>query len=111
MTIQEAAAQTSAIAYADDQKKQFDPLTILMLISVITSIITAIKKCKEEKDVPKAAQKRGIIDRTIVHRIVKKTLAGDKRWKEEGKQIINAVFEAGAKSTVDDITSLYNEVP
>jgi hypothetical protein len=109
MNIENAAKLTAELAYKDDQKKQFDPMTIIMLISVIMSVITAIKKCKDEKDVPKAAAKRGIVDRTIVHRIVKKTLSAE-QWKTEGKVVINAIFEAGAKSTVEDISALYQEV-
>ena len=106
--IDNAGQKMAGMVYADDTKKQFDPFTILMLISLIVSVIGVIQRCVEAKKVSGKAKKRGVIDNMILRRIVKKQV-GKEQWKAEGDKIMEALYTVGAESTTEEVEEAYQD--
>lgn len=106
--IDNAGQKMAGMVYAGDDKKQFDPFTIAMLIGLIVNIISVIQKCVEANKVSSKATKKGMIDNMVLRRIVKKHV-GKEQWKAEGNKIMESLYKVGSESTTEEITEAYQD--
>lgn len=106
--IDNAGEKMASVVYADDDKKQFDPFTIIMLIGLIVNIISMIQKCVEANKVPTKAKRKSVVDNLILRRAVKKHV-GKTQWKAEGNKIMEALYKVGAESTVEEVEEAYKD--
>lgn len=86
-----------------------DPASISMYIAIITAVVKLVKRCREAKSVPESAEQPSMYEQMVVKRIVRRKL-GFKKYRREGKDIAQSVFEVGAGSAPEEIEELYNEV-
>jgi hypothetical protein len=103
-----------------DQEYGIDPLTIIIVISVILSLIRVIQECRKnrqlvkdkneyaaimKKDIQELVLKDSWLNRLRLQRILKKDLTKD-QYKAYGKSLQRSIMETGINLTEDEISTL-----
>jgi hypothetical protein len=109
-SLKNAAVIVSSYSYADDTKKQFDPLTILMIISIIISLTKLIQQCKlNNQEVKDKANTMNYLEKMQVKRRIKKFIRKNKYPdKDEGK-ILDGLKSVCYNSSEDEIGKILQE--
>ena len=105
-----------ADAHQSSRQQVFlDPLTLMMAIQIISSIITAIKLYCAWKNAREAAtniaevsKTPGVISRAFVIRHIKSKLG--RKYREYGKELENSLFNVAAKMSIAEIEQLFEDV-
>ena len=108
----EEVAFKVAAEYGDisgNKKAALDPAFWGMLLELIPVIIEAIQKCMTPKDVPEAAKNPTRFQKLVVRLNVRREL-GRKDFRQNGDEVVEALFAAAAKSTRDEVQELYDAV-
>ena len=92
-----------------DEEVFIDPASIALYITIITTVVKLVKRCREAKSVPESASQPTRWEQAVVKRVVRRKL-GWKQYFKKGKEITRSVFEVGAGSTEEEIEELYQEV-
>ncbi len=91
---------------------QIDPVTIGIIIHMILSLIAAIQKCRNPAPTPtaiiNAAKNPSKANVTLVRMATRRVL-GRKKFKVDGERVVNAIIEAGANASVEDIVELLKD--
>ena len=93
----------------NDDKIEFDPATILLLIELIMGIIQAIQKCRNPQPIPTLAANPGIVGRYRLRRILKNKL-GVALFYEDGSDMEKALLETGKNLTEQEEEDLKKDV-
>lgn len=103
-----------------DQEHGIDPITIIIVIGVILSLIRVIQECRSnrkllknkieaaslmKKDIQEVILKDSWLNRIRLQRVLKKSLSKD-QYKTYGKQMQNSIMETGINLTEDEVYSL-----
>lgn len=92
------------------QQVVIDPATIMLIISITTTVIKAIKKCKEKPEealmLAKFPSKR---EQKLLRRNLRQGLGWVKYWKE-GDLYYKAALETGQTITLQEIIDGYGEL-
>ncbi len=91
-------------------KAELDPLTILMIISIIISIIRVIQECnKSSADVKGIASNISVMEKMKINREIRKTL-GTVRWIKMGSHVYSGIVEYGKTADSQELEQLFNEI-
>ena len=82
-----------------------DPVTIMIIVQLILSIIEAIKKCRTPQDIVNIAKKQRKGDRTMVTMAVRKKL-GRKKFRECGQELVDSIIETGTELTPVEVAEI-----
>jgi len=97
-----------------------DPITIILVISVILTLIRVLQECRTnrkllknkieaasimKKDIQEVILKDSWLNRIRLQRVLKKNLSKD-QYKAYGKQLQNSIMETGINLTEDEVYSL-----
>jgi hypothetical protein len=92
------------------QEVVFDPMTAMMIGSMVLELIKIIKKCREKPETavtvahyPTPQEKR------ILKRVVRRKLGFFKNWNE-GDRYVEAILDSGKTTTTQDFIEAYEEV-
>lgn len=93
-----------------------DPATIMLLCSILSAIFSAIRlwcewrrnKKVDGNDIKEVCTIKPIWVKRRISRILYKEL-GKEKYEEIGGDLANSIFEAGSKSTKEELEYLYNE--
>lgn len=103
-----------------DEDYGIDPITIIIVIGVILSLIRVIQECRSnrkllknkieaasimKKDIQEVILKDSWLNRMRLQRVLKKNLTKD-QYKSYGKQLQNSIMETGINLTEDEVYSL-----
>lgn len=103
-----------------DKDYGIDPLTIILVISVILTLIRVIQECKKnrkllkdknesallmKKDIQEVVLKDSWLNRIRLQRILKQNLTKD-QYKAYGKSLQNSIMETGINLTEDEVYTL-----
>jgi len=93
----------------NEQAVFIDPASIALYATIIMEVIKIVKRCRESKDVPEAAENPTRFEQAVVKRITRRQVG----WREYYRscvKITQSVFEVAAGSTPEEIEELYKEV-
>lgn len=103
-----------------DKDYGIDPITIIIVISVILSLIRVIQECKKnrkllkdknesaalmKKDIQEVVLKDSWLNRLRLQRIMKQNITKD-QYKTYGKSLQNSIMETGINLTEDEVYTL-----
>lgn len=103
-----------------DKEYGIDPITIILVISVILTLIRVIQECRKnrkllkdknesvslmKKDIQEAVLKDSWLNRLRLQRIIKNNLTKD-QYKAYGKSLQNSIMETGINLTEDEVCTL-----
>jgi hypothetical protein len=103
-----------------DKDYGIDPITIIIVIGVILSLIRVIQECKKnrkllkdkneatllmKKDIQEVILKDSWLNRLRLQRILKQNLSKD-QYKTYGKNLQNSIMETGINLTEDEVYTL-----
>ena len=103
-----------------DKDYGIDPITIIIVIGVILSLIRVIQECRAnrkllknkteaaslmKKDIQEVILKDSWLNRLRLQRIIKKNLSKD-QYKAYGKELQNSIMETGINLTEDEVYTL-----
>ena len=103
-----------------DEDYGIDPITIIIVIGVILSLIRVIQECRNnrkllknkieaasimKKDIQEVILKDSWLNRIRLQRVLKKNLTKD-QYKTYGKQLQNSIMETGINLTEDEVYTL-----
>jgi len=103
-----------------DKDYGIDPLTIILVISVILTLIRVIQECRKnrkllkdknesaslmKKDIQEVVLKDSWLNRMRLQRILKQNLTKD-QYKAYGKSLQNSIMETGINLTEDEVYTL-----
>lgn len=103
-----------------DQEYGIDPLTIIIVIGIILSLIRVIQECRKnrkllknkqesasimKKEIQEVILKDSWLNRLRLQRIIKKDLTKD-QYKVYGKSLQNSIMETGINLTDDEVYTL-----
>ena len=92
-----------------DVKSQIDPLTIIMIISLIISIIRVIQECnKTHSDVKEIASNVSVMEKMKIKREIRRTLG--LRNAKFGSTLYDSFVEYGKVADPQELELLFNEV-
>lgn len=107
-----------------DQDYGIDPITIIIVIGVILSLIRVIQECKKnrkllkdkhesaalmKKDIQEVILKDSWLNRIRLQRIIKQNLTKE-QYKTYGKSLQNSIMETGINLTEDETYTLMEAV-
>ena len=107
-----------------DQDHGIDPITIIIVIGVILSLIRVIQECKKnrkllkdkhesaalmKKDIQEVILKNSWLNRIRLQRIIKQNLTKE-QYKTYGKSLQNSIMETGINLTEDETYTLMEAV-
>jgi hypothetical protein len=93
-----------------EQKVMLDPATIMLIITLVSSIISAIQKCKAKpEEAILVAHYPTHREEKLLKRQIRKELGWVKYWKE-GQQYYEAVKATGKDLTVQDFKQSYGQL-
>lgn len=108
--IVEAVAAKVTDSFPQEEKSQIDPMTILMIISIIISVIRVIQECKKTSaDVKGIASNISVMEKMKINRQIRKTL-GTVRGLKFGPVIYNGLVQYGKTADTNELEQLFNEV-
>jgi hypothetical protein len=103
-----------------DKEYGIDPITIIIVIGVILSLIRVIQECKKnrkllkdkteaaslmKKDIQEVVLKDSWLNRLRLQRIMKQNMSKD-QYKSYGKALQNSIMETGINLTDDEVYTL-----
>jgi len=103
-----------------DKEYGIDPITIIIVIGVILSLIRVIQECRKnrkllrdknesvalmKKDIQEVALKDSWLNRLRLQRIMKQNMTKD-QYKAYGKALQNSIMETGINLTEDEVYTL-----
>lgn len=103
-----------------DKDYGIDPITIIIVISVILSLIRVIQECKKnrkllkdknesaslmKKDIQEVVLKDSWLNRLRLQKIMKQNMTKD-QYKTYGKSLQNSIMETGINLTEDEVYTL-----
>lgn len=93
-----------------EQKVMLDPATIMLIITLVSSVISAIKKCKEKpEEAVVVAHFPTPREEKMLKRKIRQQLGWLKYWRE-GEQYYQAVRATGKDLTAKDFEDSYGEL-
>ncbi len=93
-----------------EQKVVLDPATMMLVISLVSSIISALKKCKAKpEEAVVVAQYPSPREEKLLKRKIRQELGLVKYWRE-GEKYYQAVRATGKDLTVKDFEDSYGEL-
>lgn len=104
-------AEMVAERHAKVERMTVDPMTILLIIEVVTAAIKAYKECKKKpEDAKLALQHPSMVDRVFIGRTLKKAA---KERMETGPtlKLRRAFFDSCKTLTDEEIAAAFEEVP
>ena len=94
---------------AEDRQAAFDPSFILVIAQALVPLVEAVQSCLAASKVPSAARSPSLWQRIVVRNELRKSV--DKKfWRGNQQELVQAVFDAAADSTVEEIKALYDSV-
>jgi hypothetical protein len=108
--LQNAASEVSSIAYANDTKKAFDPMTILMIVNIIIGIARLIEECKlNRKEVRGRAENLKSTDRLKVGRIIRRNLRKNKYPDLDRADILDGLCKFCYNHSDDEVEQIIQD--
>lgn len=112
----EQAAYKVADNGGDDREVFIDPITIMLICSVLSTIFAALRLwCQWRQgqkvngaQIKEVCRRPSLRIRRKVHRIVRER-AGEEKYAQHGNQLVNAIFQAGANADPVEIESLASQ--
>jgi len=111
MTIEDAAKRVKNNIEGDSQVF-IDPASIMLMASIISAILSAIRLYCQWKKNKQDAQKLvdgskepGLIGYFILKRTVRKHL-GRERFKTDGQKVIDAILKSGSQLSIEEAENL-----
>lgn len=110
----------SNMRLSKDTDYGIDPITIIIVIGVILSLIRVIQECRKnrkllknkteaailmKKDIQELVLKDSWLNRLRLQKILKQNLSKD-QYKYYGKSLQNSIMETGINLTEDEVCSL-----
>lgn len=107
-----------------DKEYGIDPITIIIVIGVILSLIRVIQECRKnrkllkdkvesaalmKKDIQEIVLKDSWLNRLRLQRIIRHNISKD-QYKAYGKSLQNSIMETGINLTEDEVCTLMDEV-
>lgn len=93
-----------------EQKVFVDPATIMLIITLVSTIISAIQKCKAKpEEAVVVAHHPTPREEKLLKRKIRQQLGWIKYWKE-GQQYYEAVRATGKELTIQDFEQSYGEL-
>lgn len=93
-----------------EQRVMLDPATIMLIITLVSGIISAIKKCKEKpEEAVVVAHHPTPREEKLLKRKIRQHLGWIKYWRE-GEQYYQAVRATGKDLTVNDFEDSYGQL-
>ena len=93
-----------------EQKVFVDPATIMLIITLVSTIISAIQKCKSKpEEAVLVAQYPDPREQRMLKKTIRKKLGWIKYWKE-GDSYYEAVVATGKNLTAGDFDVAYGEL-
>jgi len=86
----------------------FNPATAMLIFEIVTKLVKCMRDRNSSKNVvyvQNVVQKPGFIDIIRLKRIIRKAI-GYRRYRSEGKSILQSVLRTGGTLTLDDIANL-----
>jgi hypothetical protein len=110
MTINELTLQLSKNVYPNEEKKQFDPLTILMLTSIIINVIRVIQNCQLDDDrLKEKIQNPHLFDKIRLRRTILHELRKQNNQDLDKEIVVENLYKMGYNMNTQDIQNLYQE--
>jgi hypothetical protein len=111
MTINELTSQLSKNVYPNEEKKQFDPLTILMITSIIVNIIRIIQNCQlDDERLKDKIKNPHLFDKIRLRRAVLHELRKANNNDLDKEIVVENLYKMGYNIDTRDIQNLYQEV-
>lgn len=96
--------------FPEEERAQIDPMTILMIISIIISVIRVIQECnKTSADVKDLAGNVSVMEKMKINRTIRKTL-GISRGLKFGPHVYAGLVEYGKSADEQELKQLFNEI-
>jgi hypothetical protein len=93
-----------------EQKVFVDPATIMLIITLVSTIISAIQKCKAKpEEAVVVAHHPTPREEKLLKRKIRQQLGWVKYWRE-GQQYYEAVRSTGKDLTIQDFEQSYDEL-
>jgi cell division protein FtsL len=109
-----------------DKNKDYgiDPITIILVIGIILSLIRVIQECRAnrklikdklklahtmQQDIENLVLKNSWLNRLKLKRIIKQNISKE-QYKAYGHALQNSIMETGINLTEDEVCALMNEV-
>ena len=109
-TIQEKASLIARKLEPVDSGFGFDPAIILVIAQVVMEVIKAIQACKKPpEELPKMAQRPGVLGRWHVRRAIRAKMDDDDLRGLIGPRMVNAVLDVGMETTPDEAKAMFAE--
>lgn len=90
-------------------RAEMDPMTILMIISLIFSLIRIVQECnKQASDVPDMCRNMNIFQRRIYRREIRKALIN--KFVRFGTSTDDAVLEYARETSLEELQELFDNV-
>lgn len=105
------AAQNLVAESPVTKEVAFDPLTILAIIGIFTSIFTFIKGCFTTTAATARVNKPTAFDALRVLRYTREAITQGSALDPHLEFVAEAVIKTGQKVTEDDVKAIYAEVP
>jgi hypothetical protein len=91
------------------QEVVIDPMTMMLIASIVIEVIKAIKKCREKpQEAVTLVKYPNDREKKVLKRHVRRKLGLVKYWKE-GNQYCNALLTTGQQVTTQEIVNAYQE--
>jgi hypothetical protein len=110
MTINELSTELSKNVYPNEEKKQFDPLTILMITSIIVNVIRIIQNCQLDDERLKDKIKHPhLFDKIRLRRTVLHELRKNNNQDLDKEIVVENLYKLGYNMNIQDVQNLYQE--
>jgi hypothetical protein len=102
------------VSYSKDPNYGVDPITIILVISVILTLIRVIQECRknkvDKKELTDIISKDNMWTRWRVQKVLRQHLSAA-QYKEYGKVLKQSLKDAALTLTDDEVSQLMGSVP
>jgi LDH2 family malate/lactate/ureidoglycolate dehydrogenase len=93
----------------NNKADKFDPATIIIMVEIITTLLSALQNCREPEKAKEICNDPTFLQKRVVTLQVRKTM-GLREFRQNGKNVINAVLKTGKDVTTEELATAYNEL-
>lgn len=104
LILEEAELLGKSLEYDKDSVGFIDPLTIIMLVSLIVNVIRMIQGCRKKSDEVKSLSKLRFGHLRVANTVY--ATIGPKEYEKHGSEIVTAIINRGDTITVERLQKL-----